>query len=223
MEKSNSMQVYYLNEKPVLTNNSIYLGGASHYNYRTEGSWRQEALHLLKDELGFTGVVYVPELCDSDLNPFKLTYDLFDRWTSAVTEVCGCIGFFMTRNLSYKIYGFQADLEFAKYLESRPDSLVYGSDLIANSVESLNYAYLKVRLGHRPSSEELEQCPHSLKEVLQEAVEKVNSLEKKESFELPEYLKCVPDSVWTHKKFLTKLDCQTGSQWKMLEKLYETA
>jgi len=214
MKGDTKMKVFYLNEKPILTNKSIYLGGASYYTFNTEGSWRQKALKILQNDLGFTGTVYVPEICNYELFPFKLTNELYDRWTSSVLEICGCACFYLMKTTSSSVTSLRGILELASSLSHRPDHVLYGASLTAGSINYLNYLYTKSKCNYYPAEEEVaDYLLYNLEDLLRAAVKQVESVDEK-IIALPNRMQEIPESMWTCKKALSKGECEMNSDWE---------
>lgn len=197
--KEEKITVVYANEKPLLSKRSIFLAGPSRINASAKKSWRQKALDIL-EELGYHGVVYVPEICsDSTIQKVDLQY--LNLWSRTVMDQCGCICFYMVRNLSKGVVGVSADIDFGLYMHKRPDKIVFGHPIWADCTGQLDYQYISRKLGRYITSDDLyKYIKFDLKDLLVEAVEMVKD-EDDSMFEcnIPE----IPDSYWSSSTILS--------------------
>ena len=115
---------------------SIFLAGPTP---RAAGvrSWRPEALELLR-ELGFAGVVLVPERQD-----WSARFSYLDQveWEYAGLETCSVLAFWVPRDLD-TLPGFTTNVEFGRYVGS--GRCVYGRPPDAPHTRYLDWLYNKL-------------------------------------------------------------------------------
>ncbi len=119
------MYVVYAHERPLdiaLGLPSLFLAGPSPRSAEDK-NWRPEAISIL-EEIGFTGIVYVPLPRDGNWSP---EYDAQVSWELKYLEEATCIAFWIPRDLSY-LPGFTTNVEFGLYVRSGKINLGYPVD-----------------------------------------------------------------------------------------------
>jgi len=107
-------------DEPVNENKkSIFLAGPTLRNSTFEQSWRKQATEILK-ELGFDGVVYVPEFSKKE-SPFDLTNQA--SWERKALLNASVIVFYIPRKLP-ELPGFTTNVEFGMYLSKKPKQVL---------------------------------------------------------------------------------------------------
>ena len=97
------MQVVYVGEDmPQSFTKSIFLAGPTPRNREEVSSWRPDAIKLL-DDMGYDGVIFVPE--DRD-GKFKLDYNDQIGWEEKYLNVADCIVFWVPRDISHDSKGY---------------------------------------------------------------------------------------------------------------------
>jgi 8-oxo-dGTP pyrophosphatase MutT (NUDIX family) len=97
------MQVVYTGEDmPQSFTKSIFLAGPTPRNNEEVPSWRPDAIKLL-DDMGYDGVVFVPENRDGE---FRMDYDDQIEWEEKYLNVADCIIFWVPRNISHDSKGY---------------------------------------------------------------------------------------------------------------------
>lgn len=108
------MKVYFANQQlPSLTTTQIFLAGPTPRRADVK-SWRPEALEIL-NELGFRGIVYVPE--QSDWMPRCGDYEHQVQWEMDALTRAGVIVFWIPRNLEI-MPAFTTNVEFGWWMNS---------------------------------------------------------------------------------------------------------
>ena len=114
------MIVNYSNEPVIKSNKSIFLAGPTPRSIDVE-TWRKEALIIL-DELGFDGVVYVPE---REFDDRTFDYDNQVSWEREAFYTAAVIVFWIPRNLE-TMPAFTTNVEFGYWLGKGDKTVLYG-------------------------------------------------------------------------------------------------
>lgn len=136
----------YSNEEVNLNKESIFLAGPTN---RIDGNitnishtpWRIEAVNMLK-ELGFDGVVYIPEL-----NGAKWTEEIRPnqiKWEWKAMDNAACVLFWVPRCIDPDrecIPGFTTNIEFGRYTIIKPNQIAYGHPVNADKMEYMDYLF----------------------------------------------------------------------------------
>src|SRR5271163_1071536 len=97
------MQVVYTGEEmPHSFTKSMFLAGPTPRNRAEVSSWRPDAIKLL-DDMGYDGVIFIPENRDGE---FKTDYDDQIEWEEKYLNVADCIVFWVPRDISPDSTGF---------------------------------------------------------------------------------------------------------------------
>ena len=156
------MKVNYSDEKVIKGKKSLFLAGptvrAEQEDSWTGGKWRVQAVQILK-ELGFDGVVYVPEY--HTMKQFSDEQAQFD-WEWEALHQCDIVVFWVDRRFP-ELPALCTNVEFGFYLAQK--RIVYGRPDSANKNEYLDKLYTKVTSG---------QPFNDLRQTLKFCVEQLN-------------------------------------------------
>jgi nucleoside 2-deoxyribosyltransferase len=129
------MIINYSNQKVIKDQNlkSIFLAGPTPRSGEII-SWRKEALKALS-ELGFSGIVYVPEYSD-----FKSKFDYNDQviWEREALMSSDVIVFWIPRK-KIGMPGFTTNVEFGYYLDKK--YCLLGHPVDAEEIKYLDWLY----------------------------------------------------------------------------------
>jgi hypothetical protein len=153
------MTISYYDQEVIEGEKSIFLAGPTP---RTPGiiSWRKEACEIL-EELGFNGIVYVPEYSDGET---RNNYNYEAMWERKALTLSTVIIFWIPRSLPY-MAGFSTNVEFGYWLHTK--KVIYGRPDNAVKIRYLDWLY-KTDYGLNPIN--------NLNELLQKATEMVNDI-----------------------------------------------
>lgn len=135
------MQVNYSDQEVILARKSIFLAGPTPRDEAVH-SWRPYAIKLLR-EMGFDGVVYVPEYSTGEV---LHNYDSQIAWEWKALDNAGAILFWVPRNLE-TMPAFTTNVEFGYWV--RDDRAFYGrpsSAVLVRYLDSLYKRHHKDRL-----------------------------------------------------------------------------
>ena len=127
------MQVNYSDQEVILARKSIFLAGPTPRDEAVH-SWRPYAIKLLR-EMGFDGVVYVPEY---ETGEVLHNYDNQIEWEWKALAHAGAILFWVPRNLE-TMPAFTTNVEFGYWV--RDDRTFYGRPSSAALVRYLDSLY----------------------------------------------------------------------------------
>ena len=161
------MIINYSDQEVIKKQKSIFLAGPTPRNSNTD-SWRRGACKKL-EELGFDGVVYVPEY-----STWKQKSDYVDQamWERKALTEATVIMFWIPRSLP-DMPAFTTNVEFGYWLHS--GKIIYGHPEIAQKVKYLDWLY-KTDYNKEPIL--------NLDELLNESIKLANKLYKENSFEI---------------------------------------
>lgn len=127
------MRINYSDEKIIKGEKSIFLAGPTPRG-EEEVSWRKEAVKIL-NELGFGGVVYVPEY-----STWKPKEDYVDQamWERKALTEATIIVFWIPRDLE-KMPGYTTNVEFGYWLPSK--KVIYGRPDDTPKTKYLDWLY----------------------------------------------------------------------------------
>ena len=89
--------IYYGEEMPYKFSRSLFLAGPSLRSGQEGESWRKDALHIL-DDMGFDGLVFVPENREGRLDEHH-DYEGLVSWEEKHLNVADCILFWVPRQM----------------------------------------------------------------------------------------------------------------------------
>lgn len=155
------MQINYSDQEVIKGKRSIFLAGPTPRGENTK-SWRTEACEKL-EQLGFDGVVYVPEY-----STWKPKTDYVDQamWEREALSEATVILFWVPRKLP-DMPAFTTNVEFGYWLHS--GKVIYGRPNDAEKIKYLDWLY-KLDYNEEPYE--------NLDELLVETINKVNLLFK---------------------------------------------
>lgn len=153
------MKVNYSDEEVLKDNKSIFLAGPTPRSIEVV-SWREEAIKVL-DELGYDGIVYVPEKKEDNR---AFNYDNQVWWEREALFNATTIVFWIPRKID-TLPAFTTNVEFGYWISKDNEKVVYGrpDDSVKNKY--LDWLY----------ETETENKPYNdLNELLENAVKKTN-------------------------------------------------
>ena len=127
------MKVNYSDQKVILAEKSIFLAGPTPRDEAIH-SWRPYAVKLLR-EMGFDGVVYVPEYSTGEV---LRNYDSQIDWEWKALDQAGIVLFWVPRNLE-TMPAFTTNVEFGLFVKE--DRTFYGHPDSAVLVRYLDSVY----------------------------------------------------------------------------------
>lgn len=151
------MEINYSDQEAIKGKKSIFLAGPTPRGENAK-SWRTEACKIL-EELGFDGVVYVPEY-----STWKPKEDYVDQamWERVGLTEATVILFWIPRSLP-DMAGFTTNVEFGYWLHS--NKVIYGRPDGAPKTKYLDWLY-ELDYNKKPFND--------LKELLKEAIKEAN-------------------------------------------------
>lgn len=161
------MIINYSDQKVIKNKKSIFIAGPTPRNENVK-SWRTIVCEKL-NELGFDGVVYVPEY-----STWKPKTDYVDQamWEREALTEATVIMFWIPRSLP-NMPGFTTNVEFGYWLHS--GKVIYGRLNEATKIKYLDWLY----------KEDYNKNPiNSLEELLKESIVLANELYNEKSFEI---------------------------------------
>ena len=161
------MIINYSDQEVIKGEKSIFLAGPTPRGENVI-SWRAEACEILK-QLGFDGVVYVPEY-----STWKPKDDYVDQamWERIALTNATVILFWVPRKLP-DMGAFTTNVEFGYWLHS--GKVIYGRPNDASKIKYLDWLY-KLDYGKSPYED--------LKSLLESSIELVNNLYDEQSAEI---------------------------------------
>ena len=125
------MNVNYSNEPIRKAEHSVFLAGPTLRNEPFEKSWRKQACDKLR-ELGYEGLVYVPEFEKGTMKP-----DLTEQagWEREGLTNATIILFYIPRKIP-ELAGYTTNVEFGMWLTKKPESCML---CIPEWAEKVNY------------------------------------------------------------------------------------
>lgn len=165
------MQINYSDEKVLKGEKSIFLAGPTPRSLDVE-TWRKEAIRIL-EELGFDGIVYVPELEHDDRT---FNYDNQVWWERETLHNASSIVFWVPRSVS--LPAFTTNVEFGYWIARNSDKVIYGRPDDSERNEYLDWLY-QTETGKQPIN--------NLSDLLEEAIIMANEQQNKtdlDSYEL---------------------------------------
>lgn len=153
------MIVNYSNEKVLKGNKSIFLAGPTPRSMDVD-TWRTEATKIL-DELGFRGIVYVPE---KEFDDRTFDYDNQVWWEREALYNATTIVFWIPRNVEV-MPGFTTNVEFGYWLAKNSDKVIYGRPSDSPKNKYLDWLY-ETETGKKPID--------NLRDLLKDAVKMTN-------------------------------------------------
>lgn len=156
------MTINYSDQEVIIGQKSIFFAGPTPRNKATK-SWRPEAIDKLK-ELGFDGVVYIPEYEGLQEKEDYTDQAMWER--KALTEAT-VILFWVPRELP-DMPAFTTNVEFGYWIHT--GKIIYGRPDTAEKIKYLDWLY-KLDYGKDPIN--------NLDELLKQSIELCNKCYKK--------------------------------------------
>lgn len=156
------MEINYSDQEVIKGKKSIFLAGPTPRGENVK-SWRTDACEIL-EELGFDGVVYVPEYSSWKPKEDYVDQAMWERYSLTESTV---ILFWIPRSLP-DMAGFTTNVEFGYWLHS--NKVIYGRPDGAPKTKYLDWLY-ELDYNEKPYND--------LKELLEAAVNKANEMYKK--------------------------------------------
>ena len=153
------MIVNYSTVNVLKDDKSIFLAGPTPRSIDVE-TWRNEAIKILH-ELGFRGIVYVPEK-ELDDRTFDYTNQVW--WEREALHNATTIVFWIPRNVEL-MPGFTTNVEFGYWLAKNSDKVIYGRPNNCPKNKYLDWLY-ETETGKKPID--------NLRDLLNNAVEMTN-------------------------------------------------
>lgn len=153
------MKINYSDEKVLRGNKSIFLAGPTPRSLAIE-TWRKEAVKIL-DNLGFDGIVYVPERKFDDRT---FNYDNQVLWEREALYNSDAIAFWIPRTIP-EMPGLTTNVEYGYWLAKEKGKVIYGRPDDSVSNRYLDWLY-KIETSKVPIND--------LNKLLKEAIKRVN-------------------------------------------------
>ena len=160
MKRGIYMIINFSDEQPNLSKEkkSIFLAGPTVRNSKFILSWRKNACDILQN-LGFDGIVYVPEFKESN-NPMEFLEQA--GWERQCLKNADVIVFYLCREFP-EIPGLTTNVEYGMWLVKKPDACLLCSPKQYNKNRYLDWLYTQ----EKPNSV----IYKDLKSVLKAAIE----------------------------------------------------
>lgn len=156
------MVVNYSSVKVLKGDKSIFLAGPTPRSVDIE-TWRTEAIKILS-ELGFTGIVYVPE---KEFDDRTFDYNNQVWWEREALNSASTIVFWIPRNIK-TMPAFKTNVEFGYWLSKNSNKVVYGRPAESEKNRYLDWLY-ETETGKIPID--------NLRDLLIEAKEMTNDID----------------------------------------------
>lgn len=151
------MIINFSDEPIIYGEKSIFLAGPTRRKSNFQKSWRKIACDLL-EEMGYDGIVYVPEFKDEDM-PVELEAQA--SWERVGLENAKAIVFYLPRELP-DMPGFTTNVEFGMWLARKPNETILCCPYGYVKNKYLEWLYTK----EKPNSPIF----RTLKEILENAI-----------------------------------------------------
>lgn len=140
MKENNSMVLNFSDEDVQPNSSSIFLAGPTLRNSSFKHSWRKDAIKFL-EEAEFDGIVFIPEYSENK-KFIESEQSIIDEthWEWEALKYAGVIMFWVPRNLD-TLPGFTTNIEFGRYMEMKPESIVLGYPKEAVKMTYLDLLY----------------------------------------------------------------------------------
>ena len=202
------MKVNYSNESVAKSEKSIFLAGPTPRTTEIQ-TWRKEAVTLLR-ELGFDGIVYVPE---REFDDRTFNYDNQVWWEREALHNASSIVFWIPREMK-TMPAFTTNVEFGYWISKNSSKVIYGRPDDSEKNRYLDWLY-ETETGNKPLN--------NLVNVLKGAIDMANENQRDlDSYELniikrtlkdfPEAMTLVSEVQFTPESFGTKGETKTYGQ-----------
>lgn len=198
------MKINYSDQEVIKNEKSIFLAGPTPRSLDVE-TWRKLAISIL-DNLGFDGVVYVPEL-EHDNRTFN--YDNQVWWEREALHNADTIVFWIPRDMK-NLPALTTNVEYGYWISKNPEKVVYGRPDDSEKNRYLDWLY-QTETGRKPIND--------LSNLLKEAIKMTNGKTKQvdiDTYELniikrilndyPELMTLVGEVQFTPESYGTKND-----------------
>lgn len=156
--------IYYGEEMPYKFSRSLFLAGPSLRSGQEGESWRKDALHIL-DDMGFDGLVFVPENREGRLDEHH-DYEGLISWEEKHLNVADCILFWVPRQME-KLPALTTNIEWGTWMASGKVVLGYPEE-----AERMSYLIRYARKYHIPISNVLVETLHNALDLIGEGAER---------------------------------------------------
>lgn len=160
------MKINFSDEKLEMEQNSIFLAGPTTKGGRYEDSWRKTACNML-EELGFNGIVYVPEYNKKTFDS-KKDLEKGALWERYALMSAGAIVFYVDRHMPDNP-GLTTNVEFGMYLVKKPEQCILCLPETGENNRYLEWLY-KTEI---PECKRNNPVCYTMEDALQEAVDLV--------------------------------------------------
>ena len=178
------MKINYSDQKVIKGEDSIFLAGPTPRDADVQ-TWRSEAIKIL-EELGFDGVVYVPEL-EHDNRTFDYNNQVW--WEREALHNANVIVFWVPRNMK-TMPALTTNTEYGYWILKNVDKVVYGRPDDSERNKNLDW-WFEVEAGEKPLND--------LTTVLKKAIEmskiKQHDLDTYELNIIKRTLKAFPEAL----------------------------
>lgn len=153
------MIINYSNEKVLKGDKSIFLAGPTPRRIEIK-TWRNEAISIL-NELGFKGIVYIPEKEFDDR-----TFDYVNQvwWEREALHNATTIVFWIPRDVE-TMPGFTTNVEFGYWISKNSNKVIYGRPSTSPKNKYLDWLY-ETETSRKPID--------NLRDLLKNAIEMTN-------------------------------------------------
>lgn len=156
------MIVNYSNQEVLKCDKSIFLAGPTPRSRDVE-TWRKEAIKIL-NELGFDGIVYVPE---KEFDDRTFDYNNQVWWEREALHNATTIVFWIPREIK-TMPAFTTNVEFGYWISKNNDKVIYGRPDESEKNKYLDWLY-ETETGKKPIN--------NLRDLLIESVEMTNNID----------------------------------------------
>ena len=137
------MKINYSNQQVMKGDKSIFLAGPTPRSLEVE-TWRKEAIKIL-EELGFDGIVYVPE---REFDDRTFNYDNQVWWEREALHNANTIVFWIPRAIP-SMPAFTTNVEFGYWIAKNSEKVIYGRPEKSEKNRYLDWLY-EVETGKQP-------------------------------------------------------------------------
>ena len=166
------MKVNYSDEQVLKDEKSIFLAGPTPRSLEVE-TWRKEAIKIL-EELGFDGIVYVPE---REFDDRTFNYDNQVWWEREALHNANTIVFWIPRTIP-SMPAFTTNVEFGYWISKNSEKVLYGRPDESEKNRYIDWLY-QTETGRKPIND--------LRDLLKGAIMMTNDTKKSadiDSYEL---------------------------------------
>lgn len=202
------MEINYSDQKVIKDEKSIFLAGPTPRSLDIQ-TWRNEAIKILK-ELGFDGVVYVPEL-EHDNRTFN--YDNQVWWEREALHNANTIVFWIPRDMK-TLPALTTNVEYGYWISKNPDKVIYGRPDDSEKNRYLDWLY-QTETGKKPINNLFDLLKGAMEMTSNKTID-IDSYElniiKRIIKEYPEIMTLVGEVQFTPESYGTKNEKKTYGQ-----------